>query len=258
VTVPVIVLAGERPGGNALARALGEPAGILVRVLGEPCVVRVLDALAASRVVRGGVIVGPIAAVAEAEPMRTILAGHDLRWIAPAAGPAESAAAALRAVPGRPLLITSADHALLTPRIIDAFCGLALGVEADFVVGLVPWERVRSAYPSSRRTLLEFTDGTYCGSNLFMVRTPAGEGAVDFWRRMQSHRKRPWRMAREVGLTTLLAYLARRLTLASALARIGELAGCTISHVEVGEPRAAVDVDSLADHALAEEILSTC
>jgi hypothetical protein len=156
------------------------------------------------------------------------------------------------------VLITSADHALLTPEIVDAFCGLALTVEADFVVGLVPWEHVRTAYPTSRRTLLRFADATYCGSNLFMVRTAAGAGVVEFWRRMQSHRKQPLRMAREIGLGTLIAYLTRRLTLAGALGRVGRLAGCTIGHVALNQARAAVDVDSLADHALAEEILATC
>lgn len=258
MSVPVIVLAGERPGGNPLAQALGKPAGILVEVAGVPCVTRVLDALAASRSVSGGVIIGPQPVVAQSEPMRSILSDHDLRWLPPASGPAQSAATALTAVEDRPVLITSADHALLTPDIVDAFCALASTTEADFVVGLVPWERVRAAYPTSRRTLLRFADGTYCGSNLFMVRTPAGAAVVDFWRRMQSHRKQPWRMAREIGLGTLVAYLARRLTLAEALRRIGGLAGCTIGHVELGEARAAVDVDSLADHALAEEILGTC
>ena len=42
MTLPVIVLAGERPGGNPLARALGKDAGILVEVAGKSCVERVL------------------------------------------------------------------------------------------------------------------------------------------------------------------------------------------------------------------------
>jgi hypothetical protein len=36
---------------------------------------------------------------------------------------------------------------------------------------------------------------------------------------------------------------------------VGERAGCRIEHVEILNPRAAVDVDSVADHALAEQIL---
>ena len=66
------------------------------------------------------------------------------------------------------------------------------------------------------------------------------------------------RMAREIGFTTLLRYLIGQLTLAETLTRISEKAGCSVAHVEILAPRAAVDVDSVADHALAEQILSAC
>jgi GTP:adenosylcobinamide-phosphate guanylyltransferase len=258
MTLPVIVLAGERPGGNPLAKALNLPAGILVEIAGKPCVTRVLTALDASSSVAGGVMIGPQPEVAESAQMQQILGSSQLRWLPPATGPAESALDALAAVAQRPVLITSADHALLTPAIIDTFCNLALTSDADFVVGLVPYARVQSRFPDSKRTLLKFSDGTYCGSNLFMVRTSAGEGVVRFWQQMQSYRKRPWRMARELGVSTLLSYLLGRLSIREALERIGALSGCRISHVEILEARAAVDVDSLADYELAQEVLSAC
>jgi GTP:adenosylcobinamide-phosphate guanylyltransferase len=258
VSLPVIVLAGERPGGNPLAQHFGTPAGILVDVAGTPCVTRVLGTLRDAEQTGPVLMVGPAAGVAEQEPMRGILSGHGARWLEPSTGPAESAQAALEAIDEFPVLITSADHALLTPAIVDDFVTRALAQPEDFLVGLVPHDRVKAAFPHSRRTLLRFADGTWCGSNLFLVRTAAGGAAVAFWRRMQQHRKRPWRMARELGPTTLLGYLAGRLTLGRAISRISDLAGCRIGFVALNEARAAVDVDSVADHALAEEILSAC
>jgi len=258
MTLPVIVLAGEGPGGNPLARALGKDAGILVEVAGKPCVERVFEALSGSESISGGVMIGPEPAVAADKRLRSQIALHNLQWLPPATGPAESALAALDEISDRPVLITSADHALLTPEIIDTFCNLALVSDADFVVGLVPYRQVKAAFPDSRRTQLKFADGTFCGSNLFMVKTPAGAGAVRFWQTMQSHRKRPWRMATELGISTLISYLLGRLRLGDALSRIGGLAGCRIGHVELLEARAAVDVDSLEDHALAERVIESC
>jgi GTP:adenosylcobinamide-phosphate guanylyltransferase len=258
MSLPVIVLAGERPGGNPLARALGKSAGILVDVAGRSCVSRVLVARGGSDATAGGVMIGPEPSVAEGSEMRGLFAQHNLTWLEPATGPAESALKALDTLTDRPVLITSADHALLTPEIIDSFCHLALASEADFVVGLVPYGRVQKAYPESKRTLLKFTDGTFCGSNLFMVRTTLGSGVVKFWQTMQSHRKRPWRMATELGVAVLLRYLLGRLPLRDAIDRIGHLSGCRIGHVELLEARAAVDVDSLADHALAERVINSC
>ncbi len=257
MTLPVIVLAGERPGGNPLAQALGKEAGILVDVAGRSCVSRVLEALKTASSISGGIMVGPQPEVAELPEMRQLLDSYELRWLPPATGPAESAQLALEQTAARPVLITSADHALLTPEIIDEFCARALSSTADFVVGLVPHPVVASAFPESKRTLLKFADGTYCGSNLFMVRSAAGDRIVDFWRTMQSHRKRPWRMATELGVVTLIRYIMGNLPLEAALQRISALAGCQAGFVELPIARAAVDVDSLADHALAEQVLGS-
>lgn len=259
MTVPAIVLAGERPGGNELAQKFDLPAGVLVDVAGQPCISRVIGTLMAASTIEGGIICGPDPATRATSPIiRDLLERTTFTWLPPADGPAESALKSLEAQPGRPVLLTAADHALLTTEIVDTFCGLAQLTEADFVVGLVPYPLVREAFPESRRTVLKFADGQYCGSNLFMVRTDAGAKLLEFWRHIAQHRKKPWRMASEIGLGTLAAYLTKRLTLSETLNRISDKAGCRIAHVEVLNPRAAVDVDSEADHALAEKILLTC
>jgi GTP:adenosylcobinamide-phosphate guanylyltransferase len=257
MSLPAIVLAGERAGGNALARHFDLPSGVLVEVAGRPCISRVIDTLNASESIEGGLICGPEEGVQAASPVfQEILENSPFTWLQPAEGPAESALASLDALKVRPVLLTAADHALLTPEIVDGFCNLAMLSEADFIVGLVPYARVREAFPESKRTVLQFSDGQYCGSNLFLIRTEAGRHLLEFWRTIAQHRKKPWRMASEIGVTTLLSYLTGRLSLADTLDRISDKAGCRVAHVEILAPQAAVDVDSLADHALAERILT--
>jgi hypothetical protein len=254
--MPCVVLAGERPGGNALARSLGVPAGVLVEVDGEACLARVVRALCESGSVAGGVLCGPREEIVASSPLvRELLRSGDLCWLAPATGPAASAAAALEALDRYPALLTTGDHALLDGAIIDRFCALATPVDADLVVGLVPYELVINAFPGTRRTVLRFRDGAYCGSNLFLVRTPAGRAAILFWRRVESLRKQPWRMARELGWLTLIRYLLGLQTLTATLALLSRRAGCRVAFVPLPEPRAAVDVDSLDDRELAERVL---
>lgn len=255
--LPAIVLAGERPGGNALAREHGVAAGVLVEVAGRPCIARVIDALRASRAVRGGVVVGPDPAVLGNAPALTALfAPGDFRWLAPAAGPSASALAGLAALDTAPVLLTAGDHALLEPAVVDEFCAAALASPCDFVVGLVPHAIVAKCFPQSRRTVLRLRDGAWCGSNLFLVRTRAGARALELWRALERDRKRPWRMAARLGPRTLLAWLTGRLTTDGAFARLSALAGCRAGMCAVPHARAAVDVDSSADRALAEEVLS--
>lgn len=251
-----VVLAGERPGGSPLALAMGVAAGVLVDVAGQTAIERVFAALRASTCTADGLLCGPLQPiVADSTPLQALLAPGDIRWLAPASGPAASAVAALEQLDSYPALVTTADHALLTGTMIDAFCARALVPDADVVVGLVPYGCVHAAFPESRRTLLRFSDGGYCGSNLFCVRSARGLNALLFWSQVEALRKRPWKIARHLGLFTLLRYQLGRLRSAEAFALLSRKAGCTVTFVELPIARAAVDVDSVADRALAEQLL---
>ncbi|MEJ8567133.1 nucleotidyltransferase family protein [Elongatibacter sediminis] len=255
-----VVLAGERPGGSDFARALGLPAGVLATVAGKPALQRVIEALAEVDEITGGVVCGPGAEVWSARPdlaRRASDAGFE--WMPPEAGPSASALAGVRRVDSWPVLVTAGDHALLTPSIVEDFCRQALRratvAGADVVAGLAPFAAVREAFPDTRRTVHNYRDGAWCGTNLFAVLTPQGLGALRFWQSVEAWRKRPWKIAAALGTGFLLRYLLRRLTLDEALQRLSTVCGCRVAHVVVSQPRAAVDVDSLADLELAEEVL---
>lgn len=251
-----LVLAGERPGGSALSRAAGVPAGVLVPVARKPAVERVIDALTASPRVEDCLLCGPESSVADAsDTIRELKARDRVSWLAPAAGPAASTLAGLTALEHFPALVTAGDHALLSPAILDEFFAGVDGRDEDLLIGLVPYEAVRAAFPESRRTVLKFSDGGYCGSNLFAFLHRRGLHAVRFWRQVESDRKRPWRVARRLGLRTLLRYLAGRCTVAEAFRALSSRAGCTVGYVRLHNPAAAIDVDSVDDWRLAERIL---
>lgn len=252
-----VVLAGERPGGSALSRELGLVSSVLVDVAGKPAVARVIEALELSGTVQGGVLCGPSEDVySRASEFREILAGSRFDWLAPASGPSASAVAGLERLDRYPALLTAADHALLTPDIIDDFCRRSSELSVDAVFGLVPYESVRSAFPESKRTVLKFSDGAFCGSNLFAILTPAGKRAPAFWSRLEADRKRPWRMARRGGLGLLLKYVLGRLSLSDAIEALSEAMGCRLGYVLIDNPRVAVDVDSIADRDLAVKLLN--
>lgn len=255
-TLKAIVLAGERSGGNALAREHNLSAGVLVDVNGKSSITRVIDALRASSTVSGGCVVGPAAPLPQNEPaLRELFAPGDYTWLAPAAGPSASALAGSEAMNEFPVLLTAADHALLTPAIIDEFCRLAQASAADFVVGLVPYHVVSAHYPESRRTRLRFRDGAVCGANLFLLKTREGHRALKLWQALEQDRKRPWRLALGLGAVTLCRFLLGTLDAAQAFQRLSVRAGARIDYVHVPHARAAIDVDSSADLALARRIL---
>lgn len=252
-----VVLAGERRGGNALARRLDLPAGVLAPLAGQPCLAWVLNALRAADSVNGLLLAGPdTSAIQASAALRAILSADDVQWLPPESGPAASAGAALRHANRFPTLLTSGDHGLLQSAIVDDFCRRAAeAVGLDLAVGLVPQELVRSAYPNSRRTVLRFAGRAFCGSNLFALLAPPALGALGFWQTLESDRKQPWKLARHLGAATLARYLSGRLSVDDAFAVLSDRAGCRIGWIPVPFARAAVDVDSEADWRLADALL---
>ena len=270
-----IILAGERPGGSPISHAFNVAASVMVPVAGKPALARVMQAIEDSQQVGGGIICGPSAdIVAASAELQSVLQNPGFQWLAPSSGPAASALSALEKLDHFPALLTAGDHALLTPDIVDSFCSqvisLSLGAGAarkpsshssgeqgyDLVIGFVPYELVNATWPESRRTVLKFSNGQFCGSNLFAIMNQEGRKALNFWRQAEADRKHPWRIARRFGYIALILYLLRRLSLEDALGGLSEAAGCRIGHVELGFARAAVDVDSIEDQQLAEQILS--
>lgn len=250
-----IVLAGERPGGSPLASAAGVDANVLVPVGGQPCIARVLGALRGSPAVDDILVCGPSEHIMQGHAMlQALLQEQRARWVAPAPGPSASALAAMSET-RIPVLLTSGDHALLTADIVSDFCARVQTVDADFVIGLVPYALVADRYPGTKRTVLRFRDGAFCTSNLFAIPSARGALALALWRRFEADRKRPLTLARRLGLRALLGYVTGRAQLTDFLRHLSDRAGCRIAYLEIRAPRAAIDVDSVADWRLAEQIV---
>ncbi|GAB4348916.1 MAG: nucleotidyltransferase family protein [Immundisolibacter sp.] len=252
-----VVLAGDRGPDDPLLRHGGVSAKALLPLAGRPMVLRVIDALGASTAISGMTLVGPDRALlADCPALSALIAAGRLAWLPPQRSPSASALAALERLPSdQPVLLTTADHALLRGTWVDSFCASALISGTDAAVGLTALAGVQAAFPQTRRTALRFRDGAFCGCNLFAFLTPAGRRAPAFWRQIEQRRKQPHRLASALGLGTLLKYATHRLTLADGLDRLSRRVGARLGAVLLDDPRAAVDVDSAADFELVQALL---
>ena len=253
-----LVLAGRRGGEDPLARHYRVAYKCLALAAGVPMLVRVLNALAASPSVGRIFVVLEDPTILDSVPtVEAWRCEHACAALAGAQTPSLSVLKALDEIPaGLPMLVTTADHPLLTPQIVEHFCAAARATSADVVAGLTAAEVIRAAYPETQRTYLRFRDGPCSGANLFALLTPDSWPAVAFWRKVEQERKRPWRLARAFGLGALIAYLSGRLTLDSALARASAVIGAQVAAVRLPFAEAAIDVDKPADLALVEAILA--
>ena len=245
----VIILAGRRPGNDRVAQAAGVACKSFAPIDGRPMVHRVLDALASAQQVGTRILCGPSQSLIELEPqLKARIETGEVKWIDSHPTPSLSTYHALQTIPeGKPVLVTTADHALLTPQIVDHFCSEARRLPSDVAVGLTAYDGVMAAYPETRRTAIKFKDGAYCGCNLFGFLTPSSDRAAQFWRQLEQERKKPLRMMRILGWWTIVRYLLGRITLNNGLEELSSKMQTRVRAVLLPFPQAAIDVDTVDD-----------
>jgi GTP:adenosylcobinamide-phosphate guanylyltransferase len=240
--ITAIVLAGERPGGDPLAKAFGVSAKALIAVGGVPMVDRVVAALEGCSGIERVIVVG----------------GDALAVIRENVEPAgRTIAETVRELVERgqfPLLVTTADHALLDVAMIESFIEGAHG--KDLAVGVVERRVLLAAYPTSKRTWLRFRGGAYSGANMFWIGSAKVAPVLEVWAAVEQRRKRGRALLSAFGLVVLIGTALRLLTIQGGLARVGRRFGLSAGAVVLPQAEACIDVDSVADHSLVETIVA--
>lgn len=251
-----LVLAGSRPGGDPLAAHAGVSHKALIEVGGRALIERVVGALAQVPQVQRILVAIDRPEVLEALPgLHAPQCPKPVQMVSADDTPSASVARVLERE-GTPLLVTTADSALLAPEWVQSFLA-ACPDEADAAVALARKETVQRVAAATQRTYLRFADGDYCGCNLFCFRHPEAARAVRFWRQLEAHRKSPLRMMRRLGVGTALRYRLGSLRLHDAIARLEALCGARIRVVELEDGRAAIDVDKPADLELVRALVAS-
>lgn len=251
-----LVLAGRRGGVDAFAESVGASHRALIPVAGVPMLVRVLRCLEAARDVEPRLV-----SIDRPELVADLpeLADERIACQPSRDSVSRSVAAGLDRLDLErgPVLVTTADHALLTPEMVDYCTDAASASDADLLIGLVARRVLETAYPRSTRTYIRLRGEAWSGANLFVFRTPAARRAAEFWVRAERHRKQPWRLASAIGVGALLRFALQRLDLEGAMAHLSHSVGCRIRALALPFAEAAIDVDRATDLALAEQILSS-
>jgi GTP:adenosylcobinamide-phosphate guanylyltransferase len=246
-----LVLAGSRPGGDPFARQFETDLKALIPVAGQPMVRRPVTALLESDEVASVTVLAQ-----ETDRIAEVLPDDPRLRVERSAGTIAETLLNICRDPTTqwPLLITTADHALLDGEMIREFCRRS--ARSDVAVGVVTKKRLMHKLPRSRRTWLRFKGGAYTGANLFVLRSDKVIPALEAWRSVEQDRKKAWKLLRGLGPKTFIGVLLRLVTIEETLHRISVRLGVSIRAVRLSDPLAAVDVDKMSDHRLVEAILT--
>lgn len=253
--VTALVLAGSRGAKDPIATMAEFSHKALVPVFGTAMLQRVVDTLLESGLV-GRILIAIEAAdlVREIPRLAALMDEGRVAVLPAAASPARSVLAGLQAA-GTPLLVTTADHALLTAEMVQHFWN-HLPAGCDAAAGLARAQTILAAYPDTQRTWLRFAGLKASGCNLFAFRSAAATGVVEFWQQVEAERKKPHRMVGLLGPILLVRYVLGLLSLDAALAALGRRAGARLGWVDMPQAEAAIDIDKPSDLKLATKILA--
>lgn len=246
-----IVLAGSRPGRDAFASQFGTDMKALIALAGEPMVRRPVRALLESASISRVLVLAQepsrLAAAIPEDPRISFLESR---------GTIAETMLAFCEDPNTdwPLLVTTADNALLDPATVDEFTEAALG--SDVAIGVVERSNLLRRLPGSQRTWIRFRRGAYTGANLFALKSSAVRPAIELWRSVEQDRKKAWRVMSLLGPALLLCVALRLITLDEVLFRLGGRLGLKVGSVVLSNPLAGVDVDKRADHDLVQAIIA--
>lgn len=246
-----VLLAGSRPRGHPKASSLLMGHKALIEVGGIAMVLRPLQALLDSpEIDRIEVMAQDIA------PFRRVVPDGPRVSLKPSGETIARTVQALVADDSAhfPMLVTTADHALLSPAMIAQFCSAAAG--ADLAIGVVESAGLLARFPRAQRTWIGFKGGRYSGANLFAFGSARVTAAVDRWSVVEQERKKGWRLLFALGPSLLLGALFKVRTIEQTAAAIGNKLGISIRIVQLSDPLAAIDIDKPADLELVEAILA--
>ena len=254
IPIDALVLAGRRSGEvDPLASTDDVPHKALLIAGGKPLIRRVIEALQKSRLISEIRIAAPHDV---RDALTSALSGlGGWSFVEPADSPAKTVLTSVEQLGGdRALLVTTCDHALLSGDIVRAFLAGARGSAA--AAACVDRTVYENQFPNSRRTFIRLKGLHFSGANLFWFAGASARGLAEFWRRLETKRKNPAAMAREIGVVTAITYLTGQMTKTGLERTIQRKTNVEARLVPLQTPEAAIDVDKPEDLALVRSILA--
>ena len=214
-TYPAVVLAGYSPDkADPLALAVGAERKSLIDVAGKPMVYWVVQALNESERVDGIIVVGM-------GPEEGVDFGVDVHYVPNQTTQLDNIMAGVKAVeteyPDATYVVAvSADVPLLRSSTVDWFVAACEARGGDFFYSIIEKEVMEEQYPSVARSYVPIADGRFCGGDLFFVDPRLAVHNEQIIRDLLERRKSAFQQVRLAGISTLIKFLFRRVTLVDA------------------------------------------
>ncbi|WP_313441134.1 NTP transferase domain-containing protein [Novosphingobium sp.] len=252
----LVVLAGHGlgpEGVDALAERFGEKHRCLIPLAGRPLIAHVLQTAAQHPRVASLAVCVEREAFDPIWDVLTRLPGRGSVALVEARGDiAESVRAAAEDWDG-PLLVTTADHALLSAESVDAMAEMLEG--CDIAFALARRAAVEAAHPKALRNYIALRDGDFATCDLYGMASARFVDAVDVFRGAGIGGRESSRILRAIGLAGLVMIKLGLESLSGAVVRASRRLGLRVRAVIMADGTQAIDVDNDRTYAIVRDLL---
>jgi hypothetical protein len=253
-----LVLAARRPDEqNPLSLAEGVTHKCLIDMGGMPMIARVIRTIALCPEI-GTILISTddSSSLSGISPLDDLVSRGRLKFVRAGDNLFQSVKQALPRGTEYPVLVTTADNALMTEEMIARFLS-DFGVStADVGVAITRAETVWAKYPDGQRRPHRFADGPICNCNIFGLRNASAVTAAKAFEGGGQFGKSKLRVLRAFGFVNLLLYLSKQLTLGATFKRISKSFGVTVEALGLPFAEAPIDVDNERTARIARQIIA--
>jgi molybdopterin-guanine dinucleotide biosynthesis protein A len=250
----IVTAGGISKPDDPLFKLTGIEKKALIPLAGKPMIAWVVDAVWKSGLVENIAIVGlesgevdfgdaPVCYTdAVGDIVSNVLAGLDrLREVNPAV---------------QKVLLASSDVPLITPEIIRGFVKECGSQEADGYYAVIEEKTMEARFPGSKRTFIPFKGGRYSGGDVLLVDVAAVKANQQLVRDLTGSRKDYWGQVRMLGLSFIIRFVLRMMTVHEAAARAGKKVNLNARVVDTQYAELGMDLDKPVQYELITSILA--
>lgn len=246
----IVILTGSRSSHSILLHRFGASSKAMLLLSGQPMVAHVFSMLSGV----GGKL--QISISGDCEQTRRFSEREALTYIPCGHSASDSICKALEQLPfAAQVLFISGDHPLLTSEMVNYFIQEAIHRRLALALAVVPRRIITEQYPQSRRTYVPFKGESYSGGNLIFIDRPSFRESPAFMEAIERSRKAPWRYPFLFDPLMMVRLLLRRLDLQQVSDMVSRRLSCSVGAIEMPFAECAMDVDSVSDLVLAEQVL---
>lgn len=252
-----IILAGRRPGKvEALSDLHGVSDKCLVPLHGRALIEHVAETLSISPLIGKIVVSINDPSIIADLPVCGALIREGRMAAIPAKGNLADSVLDAAALTQTPVLVTTADNALLTHDGIRRMIEGTAAAGADAAAAFARKDDILAAHPDGQRRFYEFSDGGYSNCNCYWIGNPKALKAAEIFRSGGQFAKNPMRVASAFGILNLIRFRLGFGTLEAALSRISKRMGLCITPVVMTDGSLAIDVDNERTYRVVDELMA--